>query len=239
MTKNYYTILGILPTASPEDIRGAYRKRAKELHPDHYGQNSNPFLEVQEAYGILSDPEDRRKYDLRMNFPHPPRPEPASSNIESLRSSRHRLEPLRANEDPYDFGILDLRNSFRHHRPSIEEIFDRFRRNFSPQEFYKGERLQDLCLEIKLTPDEAQRGGRFQIYVPTLRSCPTCRGRGFMPPCRCFRCMGGGSISEDVPVTVEYAPGISDGFQQAVSLQGLGIRDIYITLIFRISVHAD
>jgi len=63
MAKNYYLILGIASNASHEAIKAAFRQRALELHPDTSGMESGPFLEVQEAYGVLSDPERRCRYD--------------------------------------------------------------------------------------------------------------------------------------------------------------------------------
>ena len=109
MAKNYYTILGILPTATPEDIRGAYRKRAKELHPDHYGKNSSPFLEVQEAYGVLSDPKHRRKYDREQQYQDILADR---FRAESLRPDRSRVEPLRATGHQVNFGEINPQRSF-------------------------------------------------------------------------------------------------------------------------------
>lgn len=62
MPKNYYVVLGLNTTASPRQIKDAYRRLAKELHPDRSGLESEPFREVQEAYGVLSDPIQRRHY---------------------------------------------------------------------------------------------------------------------------------------------------------------------------------
>jgi len=64
MPKNYYLILGITSDATLNDIKEAYRKLAKEFHPDHYGENLSPFLAIQEAYSVLSDPIKRQTHDL-------------------------------------------------------------------------------------------------------------------------------------------------------------------------------
>ena len=234
MAKNYYRILGILPTATFRDIRNAYRERAKELHPDHYGENTGPFLEVQEAYGVLGDPIHRHRYDQSIQ---PSRVRAATdtiSNIGSLRANRPRAEPLSPTREPSAFNSIDLRNSFRSCRPSIEEIFDGIRESSGLAASCKGERLRNLSLEIVLTPEEARLGGQFRIRVPTVSQCPTCGGRGIMPPFQCYRCMGGGSVSRDLPVDLEIAPGIPDGYRKAVSLRHFDIRDVYLTLLFRI-----
>ena len=65
--KDYYAALGLLPDAEPELIKAAYRALAKKYNPDTAGGdsdlNAQKFLEIQEAYDVLSDPERRRSYD--------------------------------------------------------------------------------------------------------------------------------------------------------------------------------
>src|SRR5436305_6795845 len=63
MGKDLYLVLRVRREATPEEIRSAYRRRALELHPDHSGTGSGPFLELQEAYSVLSDPTQRAAYD--------------------------------------------------------------------------------------------------------------------------------------------------------------------------------
>lgn len=69
MVKDYYKILGVARNASEEDIRRAYRRLALLYHPD---KNDSPmaeemFLEVAEAYEVLSDRDARASYDLQLN----------------------------------------------------------------------------------------------------------------------------------------------------------------------------
>jgi curved DNA-binding protein len=64
--KDYYKILDVSYDASPEAIHEAYRKAVKKYHPDVAGTGSHErFLEVREAYEVLSDPEQRRRYDQK------------------------------------------------------------------------------------------------------------------------------------------------------------------------------
>lgn len=63
MSKDYYTTLGVSRTASPDDIKKAYRKMAHQYHPDKQGGNEGKFKEVNEAYQVLSDPKKRESYD--------------------------------------------------------------------------------------------------------------------------------------------------------------------------------
>jgi DnaJ-class molecular chaperone len=239
MAKNYYSILGVLPDATPEDIRGAYKRRAKELHPDHYGENSHPFLEVQEAYNVLSDPLHRRSYDHSRQKSSIGADSINSLEIEPLRPRSYRAEPLRGTGQPANLGEIYPQHSFQTVRPSIEEIFDRLWSNFDSRQSFKSERLKELCLEIILTPDEARRGGQMEIMLPSRTVCPTCGGQGNVEPYQCLRCEGSGDLYQEVPVVIEFGPGIRDGYQRAISLRRLGIHDVYITLLFRISGTAD
>lgn len=65
--KNYYDILGVVKTASEEEIKKAYRKKALEFHPDRNKNDpkaEDKFKEVNEAYAVLSDKEKRKQYDM-------------------------------------------------------------------------------------------------------------------------------------------------------------------------------
>ena len=66
MVKNYYRVLGVAPDATPEQIRSAYREKAKGLHPDRAGGGCEPFQAVQEAYAVLGEPSRRKAHDEQL-----------------------------------------------------------------------------------------------------------------------------------------------------------------------------
>ncbi|MCX6785985.1 MAG: molecular chaperone DnaJ [Candidatus Komeilibacteria bacterium] len=63
MAKDYYSILGVAKTATPEEIKSAFRKKAHQHHPDKSGGNAEKFKELNEAYQVLGNPEKRKTYD--------------------------------------------------------------------------------------------------------------------------------------------------------------------------------
>src|SRR5215212_8381895 len=67
---NYYRVLGISREASQEEIRGAYRRLAKERHPDHPSGSAEEFSLLQEAHAVLSDPNRRREHDEALDLAH-------------------------------------------------------------------------------------------------------------------------------------------------------------------------
>ena len=80
--KTHYEILGVKQTASPEDVKRAFRRRAMRHHPDrnpHDPKAHAKFNRISEAYEVLSDPGRRQTYDLALTLegaPAPPQPPP-------------------------------------------------------------------------------------------------------------------------------------------------------------------
>ena len=235
MQKNYYVILGVTSDASVEEIRGAFRRRAREVHPDHSGFESGPFLEVQEAYGVLSDPERRRRYDQR-NHSAPARCRPWGPAPEPLVArARPKAEPFRDTERADDFREFSLADSLESYRPPFEELFARLWSNFESFPRPKSERLENLTVEVVVSADQARRGGRVRILIPGLATCAACGGRGAVGLYECWHCAGQGSTAAEYPVEVPYPPGIRDGYAVQISLNRFGIENLFLTVLFRLS----
>ena len=232
MAKNYYLILDVTRDATQEQIKSAYRRKAKELHPDRYGDDREPFQLLQEAYSVLNDPARRRRHDKALD------------REQRSHSRQHRryphVEPLIPEQrPPYVEDLTAPRSVFsdrrdRRYRPSFEELFDRLWTNFSRAGHPNAERPENLTVEILLTPEQARRGGRAQIALPTQHACPACGGRGWIGPFDCLRCRGAGVLTEEIPVELTYPAGIGDGYLTRVSLDVIGIHNLYLTVYFRV-----
>lgn len=229
MEKNYYLILGIRSDATAEDIKAAFRRRALELHPDRSGMNSGPFLEAQQAYATLSDPERRRDYDRRMR-----RLQEAGRPVaEPMRRQRPRGEPFRPVEPASAFRDISL-VEFESYHPSFDELFERLWSNFEPVRRPKGERVESLTVEVVLDAAEARAGGRVRVFVPVRALCPTCRGHGRVGGYECWRCAGRGALTTEYPLEVDYPAGIRDGYAMRLPLDRFGIENFYLTVLFRV-----
>lgn len=209
--KDYYVILGIGSNASLDEIKSAFRRLALELHPDRSGLEGGPFIEAQEAYATLSDPQLRLAYDHQ------------------LRSPAHRaVEPVS------DFREVHL-DWFDTYHPSFDELFERLWGNFAPVSQPKAEHLESLMLEVILRPDEARTGGKVRVDVPARVGCRTCGGLGSVGSYICWRCAGHGALTVQYPADVEYPAGIRDGYVMRLSLSRFGIQNFYLTVQFRVS----
>jgi len=89
--KNFYRILGVKSSSSPEEIKSAYRKLVRRTHPDLEGGKggTEEFKRVKEAYEVLSDSHKRAVYDLKMGFRKPSEQDPMA--VENLEDFFDRL----------------------------------------------------------------------------------------------------------------------------------------------------
>jgi len=225
MAKSYFAILGISPNATRDEIRSAYRRLAKEFHPDHYPGSSARFQDIQEAYSVLGNRRRRREYEQSI------RKVPIKT---PLRPTTYpEPEALIPEDGPADIGDVSPVRSFQSFTPSFDEIFDWLWNNFSDLAQPKSARVQNLTLEVTLTPAQARRGGNARIMVPARAVCPTCRGQGGVGFYECARCAGEGVIAGEMPVSVSFPPGLTKDHAVMIPLDRFGIRNTHITVLFR------
>ncbi len=239
MAKDYYAILGVLPTATLDEIRSAYRSLVKQFHPDHFGRDSSPFLNVQEAYEVLGNQSSRREYDHTLRQRQAIHIHRGKPGPEVIRPWRATAEPLRRTPGPLDLGTISPLTSFHSYRPSFDEVFEELWQSLDPFSQRKADRRRTLTMEILLTREEAGRGGRVRVLVPVEVECPKCGGCGETGFLQCRLCGGTGTSLGEFPLDVEYPPGIQDHDQVAIPLARFGLPDLCPVLLFRISTEAD
>lgn len=226
MAKNYFTILGISSSASASEIRAAYRRLAKEFHPDIYEGGNEIFRKIQEAYSVLGNAKRRKKYEQQISK------KPVRTTVK--RSTYHpEPEPLIPEPEPVDLGEISPVRSFQTFSPSFDEIFDWLWHNFSGLTQPKSGRVHNLTLEVSLTREQALRGGNARILVPARSTCPICRGYGRLGHYECSRCAGEGDISGEVPVSISFPPGLTRDHAVMIPLNRFGMRNLHMTVLFR------
>lgn len=234
MTKNHYLVLGVSAGANREEIKAAFRRRALESHRERAGLEGEPFLEIQEAYAVLADPERRQRYDRQRSAvaarhrPWGPAPEP-------LTAREPTSEPPRPAAPRRSMHEVSLAESFETYRPSIEELFARLRSNFETFSRPKAEQLESLTIEVVVSAEEARWGGRVRLWIPARATCATCGGHGAVGAYECWQCEGHGALTTEYPVEVDYAPGLRDGYAVRIPLARFGIENFYLTVLFRVT----
>ena len=225
MAKSYFAILGISPHATVDEIRSAYRRLAKEFHPDHYSGSSRRFRDIQEAYSVLGNKRRRHEYERNIK---------KATRKTAVRPAFYpEPEPLIPEDRPVDLGEISPVRSFQSSTPSFDEVFDWLWSNFSDLVQPKSGRVENLTLEVKLTPQQARRGGNARILVPAQAVCPTCRGNGGVGFYECTRCAGEGVISGEMPISVSFPPGLARDHAVMIPLDRFGIRNVHMTVLFR------
>jgi molecular chaperone DnaJ len=170
--KDPYATLGVDRKASDDEIKKAYRKLARQYHPDtNAGDKAaeERFKEVQEAYSILSDPDKRKAYD--------------------------------SGGGVFGGGGFDpgaFRGGFGGFGDILSDLFTSGAGRGGARQ-QRPERGRDLETEVHISFDQAMEGAQIPVSVPLSAPCPTCRGTGAKPgtsPSVCSRCQGRGVEAE-------------------------------------------
>jgi len=169
--RDYYDVLGVRRDASAEEIRRAYRRLARQYHPD---VNKDPeaeerFKEINEAYEVLSDEQRRAAYD---RFGH------AAAGV----GAGFDVGP---GADPFGFGS------------PFSDLFETFFGGMTGTGRRRPPRGADLELELALEFEEAVFGTEKEVEIERLEPCPDCRGtrmRHGAQPTVCQVCGGTGQV---------------------------------------------
>jgi len=209
MAKDYYIVLGVGRGASPGQIKNAYRRIAKQFHPDlaHSPAGADKFIEVKEAYDILADAEKRRRYD------------------DELRRQGSPLRILRVPEI-----VRDRRKAYDEFASVgsfVDEFFGGLLPGFYPRPRFRSPE-KDIYLEVVLSPRESREGGLFPIRFPVLEPCPRCGSAGLLDEFFCPACFGRGSVSTEREFSLSIPPRTASGTAVSLSLEDIGLRGVQL-----------
>jgi molecular chaperone DnaJ len=226
VAKEYYEVLGVSEDASQDEIKTAYRKKAKKYHPDSNSDQSDEekFKKINKAYEVLSDEEKRQKYDQfgkdGVGGHGGGQPRGGFSDVADLfntifgggRPDSKEQKHLRVQT------TLTLEEAYR----GVEKTFKVKRK--TECETCNGTGAQDEHLErcrecggqgrvedIRRTPF-----GRSRV----VSECPECSGRGKIPETSCPSCNGNGVVRTEETLSVDIPAGVQAG--QRLRLRGKG-----------------
>ncbi|HVS81207.1 MAG TPA: molecular chaperone DnaJ [Pyrinomonadaceae bacterium] len=173
--RDYYEVLSVSRSASEQDLKSAYRRLAVQHHPDKNpgdAQAEDKFKEAAEAYAVLSDPDQRRRYD---RFGH--------AGVSSAASAAWGAPGFGNIEDILGdlFGFGD--------------VFGAGARAGSRRS--AAQRGADLRYDLEITLEQAAVGMTAQLRIPKLETCETCNGSGAAAgtkPETCRTCEGAGQV---------------------------------------------
>lgn len=254
--RDYYEVLGVDKKASQEEIKRAYRKLAKECHPDLHPNDKTAeerFKELNEANEVLSDPEKRAKYD-QYGFDGPMGGNPFGGGYQDFSGGFGGFDSIfdtifggsmggmgssrRQGPQPGNDLRYDLRISFEEAVNGCEKSFD-FYRNENCETCHgsgaKPGTHPQTCPTCKGS-GQIRSGGGFMV---TVRTCPTCGGTGKQIVDKCTACQGTGRVRRRRTATVKVPAGIDNGQTIVMNGQGEpGLRggpsgDLYITVSVR------
>ena len=172
--RDYYDVLGVEKSASPDQIKAAYRKQAVKYHPDKNKGDKGAeekFKEASEAYHVLSNSERKQNYD---NFGHA-----AFENGGGGRGG---------------FGNFDFSGSFS---DIFEDFFGEGFGGGGRRSRRSNNRGSDLRYDLSITLEEAYTGKKQDIKFSTSERCVTCSGSGSKPghsASSCSMCGGHGQV---------------------------------------------
>jgi molecular chaperone DnaJ len=245
--RDLYEILGVGRDATGEDIKKAYRRLAREYHPD---VNPDPtaeerFKEVSAAYEILSDPQKRQQYDVYgqgrgpADFPFGDVADLFEAFFGQGSFGRRRTPTRRSRTQHGEDVFAQTRLSFR------EAVFG-VRRDVAVARLEVCDRCAGTGAEPGTAPQRCHTcGGSGQVQevrrsifgtVMTAHPCSTCEGTGEVVTTPCERCQGRGRVASEATVPVDVPAGVSDGLDLRIAGVGHAGRaggpagDLYLTI---------
>ena len=218
--KKYYEILGLKPDATQEQIKKAFRLATVKFHPDVNKTGEKIFIEIKEAYEVLSNPEERKKYDFINGY----------DILREKKAEENKIKNEYVNKDNTYKKADYTKNTYTSENNSVKTEYtrhDNFGQNISTQnnsnafsDFMKnifgGIKNQrnekpkqnpvdgsDITMNIDVSFKEAVNGTNRKINVLHTEVCPVCKGKTFANGSKCRYCNGTGEISQHKKINVK------------------------------------
>ena len=169
--KDYYQVLGLTSSATDKEITRAYRKLAKQFHPDTHPGSEDRFKEISGAYDVLGDDTKRKEYD-----------------------EVRRLGPAASGLGGSSGGGFNFQTG------DFSDLGDIFGGLFGGSRRQRAQRGADLETALHLGFRDAVKGVTTTVSLSSNEACHTCRGTGGAPGSEfvtCERCQGRGVINDD------------------------------------------
>jgi molecular chaperone DnaJ len=206
MAKSLYDVLGVPRGASEKEIRTAYRKLARKLHPDvNPGDKAAEasFKQINNAYEVLSDAEKRRKYDKYGDqWEH-------ADQIEEMQRRRGARFGNGGGFQQFDLGDLG----------GIGNLGDLFGGVFG-----RGRGMarhgSDVQHQVDVTLEEAYHGTTRMLEMSAQEPCPTCGGAGEIAGAACHTCDGARAVLRPRRLEVKIPAGVTTGSKVRVAGEG-------------------
>ncbi len=217
--RDYYEVLGVTRNASEDEIRQAFRKLARQYHPDmNPGDKTSEdkFKQLNEANEVLSDPEKRKKYDqLGVNwkngadFTPPPGWQKTQVRYTTDFKDVYSNDNQRSEEGFGFGGFSDFFEAM--FGGGNRQTTQNHQRSQSTQS-RKPQNNHDFEIEITIPLEDAHKGGRQKIALnQKARTCPACRGEKKLGSNLCPACKGAGQVLTQKTVDVNLPQGVRDG----------------------------
>lgn len=211
--RDYYDVLGVGSGASEKEIKSAYRKLAREHHPDVNPGDKNAeakFQEINEAYEVLGDPETRKKYD---RFGHQWK-QAEAGGYATERGPQSGRSYYSEDDSPFS-SYQSYGSSGADYSSFFEDMFSRQGgRSTRPA---KG---SDISAELEVTLEQAYFGGEQLLALGQEVPCPECGGSGVLSSRICPVCRGQGAVVSQVEISVKIPVGVAEGSK--IRLAGKG-----------------
>ncbi len=208
--KNYYDLLGLKKNATDKEIKQAYRRLARQLHPDVNPGNKAAeakFKEINAAYEVLSDTTKRQKYDKygdKWQY---------ADQIEQAEREQAQYQGFAPGGGSYRFsGDVEGLDSI------FDELFGGRGRGFSRRG--QPRRGQDMETAVEVTLEEAYSGTQRTISLQLEEPCAACGGTGRIQNLPCSVCRGAGLVAAIKRIEVKIPAGVTTGSRVRVAGKG-------------------